>query len=261
MLPDVTLICVSGVNLFHSVYALWASSKNIKFGAVKIISPHELPALPSNIEAELPVGTSLDSIDEYSKYIIYELWRHVDTKYCLVVQADGFVVNPKAWKDEFLDFDYVGAPWPLSETAYIDPFGVHQRVGNGGFSLRSRKLLLVPTYSEIPWEVNTGSFYRHQNAGLYSEDGNICVHNRHIFESAGCVWPGLELASSFSIETKITERSEGKTFGFHKRYPTVTDFLRHSIMKLAFGLAWFTNLSLRQSSLRKKIQRNHISPE
>ena len=33
------------------------------------------------------------------------------TPHVLLIQWDGFVVNPSAWSDEFLDFDYVGARW------------------------------------------------------------------------------------------------------------------------------------------------------
>ena len=60
---------------------------------------------------------------------------------------------------DFLKWDYIGAPWPLSYEAFVDPFGRHIRVGNGGFSLRSRKFLEVPTKVEVPWETNNSNFY------------------------------------------------------------------------------------------------------
>jgi hypothetical protein len=50
-----------------------------------------------------------------------------------VIQWDGYVVNAEAWDPAFLDCDYIGAKW-----YWHDP---GTRVGNGGFSLRSRKLL------------------------------------------------------------------------------------------------------------------------
>ena len=51
----------------------------------------------------------------------------------LLIQWDGYVVNPEAWDPAFLGCDYLGAKW------YWHDDGM--RVGNGGFSLRSRRLL------------------------------------------------------------------------------------------------------------------------
>src|ERR1700687_3454326 len=45
------------------------------------------------------------------------------------------LITPAAWREEFLGCDYIGAQWFWHDDA--------MRVGNGGFSLRSRKLLLA----------------------------------------------------------------------------------------------------------------------
>lgn len=73
------------------------------------------------------------SREDYSRFVIKELRTYIDTDYVLLVQWDGFVVNPAAWSDDFLDYDYIGARWPFHHDGLT--------VGNGGFSLRSRKLL------------------------------------------------------------------------------------------------------------------------
>lgn len=216
---SVTLICVTGVNITNSLYALWRSSLDIEFAAVKIVSPNLPSILPAGIIHEKPHKSRLDSIDAYSHYMIYDLWRHVDTDHCLVVQADGYVIEPRLWSEEFLTYDYIGAPWRVSRTAYLDPWGKSIRVGNGGFSLRSRKLLEAPRKIEIPWDVNATDFYNHMNAGLFSEDGNICVHNRHLYEQVGCVWAPLQVAMNFSREQKILEKQPKRSFGFHKKLP------------------------------------------
>jgi hypothetical protein len=135
------------------------------------------------------------------------------------VQADGFVIHPESWTDEFLDYDYIGAPWPLRKDAYVDPFGVHQRVGNGGFSLRSRKLLTVPTRHEVAWDVNESSLYRNFDSGLLHEDGNICVHNRHVYEADGCVFAPVDVAVRFSQEHYVPEARGVTPFGFHRYMP------------------------------------------
>ena len=109
-----------------------------------------------------------------------------------------------------------------SENSYIDPFGNHQRVGNGGFSLRSKKLLDVPKHEHIEWDVNQRNFYKHMNANNFAEDGNICVHNRHIYERCGCKFASVEVAARFAHE-KPTKETEGIIpFGFHYHLPIGT---------------------------------------
>lgn len=216
-LPDVTLVCVSSVKLRRSLAALAISSSRVRFGRSILITHADIGWIPKGIEV---VGIKpLMTIDDYNKFILYSLWAYVETSHCLVVQADGYVLNADCWSDDFLQYDYIGAPWPIRDDAYIDPFGSHQQVGNGGFSLRSKKLLSVPTNVDVPWEVNRGSFFQHMNAGLYSEDGNICVHNRYLFEANGCQFAPVEVAGRFSRELPVPPFTQKRTFGYHKRSP------------------------------------------
>lgn len=80
-------------------------------------------------------------IREYSRFVLQDLHTYIETSHVLIVQADGFVLNPGLWNPGWLDYDYVGAPWPetLRVGKYVIPLA--NRVGNGGFSLRSRRLL------------------------------------------------------------------------------------------------------------------------
>ena len=229
-----TLICVSGIKIEDALFALKTCADQIAFAAVKLIGVSEPSTLPEGIAFEKAENSQLDSIDEYSHYVLYDLWRHVETDHCLVVQADGYILNPDSWTDEFLDYDYIGAPWFISDSAYIDPFGKHQQVGNGGFSLRSKKLLTTPSRVDIPWDVNASDFYKHMGAGLLSEDGNICVHNRHLFEADGCRFAPLEVACKFSIENRLREHRGTKSFGFHKHFPSPLVAWRMAFKKRAF---------------------------
>lgn len=219
-LPDVTLVCVSSVNLPQTYYAFSKSVEKINFGAVKLVT-HEKPVdLPSFIEYEQCY--KIESIDDYSYYMIYNLGNHISTSHCLVIQADGFVLNPEMWQDSWLDYDYIGAPWEYNENAYVTPFGEHVRVGNGGFSLRSKRLLDVPKHHYVEFNVNQGDFYKHMNANNFAEDGNICVHNRHIYEKAGCVFAPVEVAARFAHEKQLPETQGIRPFGFHYHLPPGT---------------------------------------
>lgn len=235
-LSEVTLVGITSIDYENTFYALWRSKLQADFGAIKLISPVRPLDLPNWIVFEETHNSKLNSIDSYSHYCLYDLWRHIDTKYCLIVHADGYILNRKSWSANFLDWDYIGAPWRETPNAYIDPFGTSQRVGNGGFSLRSQRVLTTPLRIQIPWDVNTGDFYRHMNANNFAEDGNICVHNKHLFEMDGVKFAPLEVALSFSVEQKVPEFDGRKTFGFHKTLPSIKEKVKDKIYRVIFKL-------------------------
>jgi hypothetical protein len=124
------------------------------------------------------------------------LWRDVPfrvaTSHYLTVQWDGWAVNSSAWTDEFLDYDYIGAPWPWLPTLCV---------GNGGFSLRSVKL---------------GRFLAEhclQYPESEPEDAVLCRLYQASLESNGFRWAPVELARQFSFE--YGEPAPGGSFGFH----------------------------------------------
>ena len=82
----------------------------------------------------------IQSIDEYNELVLAEAWRHVDTDFVQIIQWDGHVINSQAFNPQFLEFDYIGAIWPHHKV---------RRVGNGGFSLRSKKLMTA-VHSLLP---------------------------------------------------------------------------------------------------------------
>ncbi|MBX9777542.1 MAG: hypothetical protein K2Y71_24440 [Xanthobacteraceae bacterium] len=60
----------------------------------------------------------------------------------LMVQWDGYVIDACAWRDEFRQYDYIGARWPWLNDGMT--------VGNGGFSLRSRKFMSAMMSERFP---------------------------------------------------------------------------------------------------------------
>jgi hypothetical protein len=225
-LPDVTLVSIDTTsNLDGTLRALYTSMSGIKYGSVKLITTEDqIEKYQSQLEGEgivleVPVSEIKD-YNDYNYYVVYNLGNHIDTSHCLLVQPDGFVLFPEKWDNTWLEYDYIGAPWAYVEDAYIDPFGNHHRVGNGGFSLRSKKFLDVPTKVEVPWETNNSDFYwMPEGVVNYHEDGNVCVHNRHIFIEQGCKYAPVEVAVRFSQETRVPECEKITPFGFHYRLP------------------------------------------
>ncbi len=204
-LNNVTLVSVTSVNVDRTIKALRYSMKDISFGDVilltdKNVSPEDIKTI--KIEP-------LDYIG-YSKFIVYELYKYINTDFVLIIQDDGFIINPNKWTDEFLKYDYIGAPFPIpSETdmiSYRNPFGELMRVGNGGFSLRSKKLLSLASEIGLIWK----SYF-----GYYNEDGFFAVHNKHIYEINGCVYAPIDIAAKFSHEKETPETKGIIPFGFH----------------------------------------------
>lgn len=202
-LNNITLVSVAGIRVNESLKAIKYSCKQINFHSVKLFTHEDI--FDSNVET---IKIPKLNYEQYNHFILYELHKYIDSEFVLIIQDDGFVINPTSWKDEFLNYDYIGAPFALPQDnfSYLDSRGNLVRVGNGGFSLRSKKLLKVASKLNLPWK----SYF-----GFYNEDGFIVCHNRHIYEEQGCVIAPLEIAKYFSHEAQIPELEGIIPFGFH----------------------------------------------
>ena len=132
-LPNVTLLCADTANHALALRALERSAERVRFARIALLTDR-LPAgvtAPAGIEVvAIPI---LRSRDDYSQLMIKGLREHVATSHVLVVQWDGYVLNPDAWDPAFLATDFIGAKWFWHRDGHT--------VGNGGFSMRSRRLL------------------------------------------------------------------------------------------------------------------------
>jgi predicted nucleotidyltransferase len=201
-LPNVTLLGIDCVNIERLVSAMDVSESGIEFGAVKLLT-----SLPTEDKRKVEIP-HIGSIEEFSRFCIEDLHKYVDTDYVLLVQYDGFILNPESWTDEFLKYNYIGAPWFVAEWSVRD-FGFPVDllgtliVGNGGFSLRSKKFL--ETSARLAQEGRIPK--------MNPEDVAMCVWYRSEFEKEGIKFAPPEIASQFSIEG--TDHTYNKQFGFH----------------------------------------------
>ncbi len=204
-LPQVTLVAVSSVRIEQTIKALEYSSKDIEFGSIKLISDIE----PSNLSNKISFNKieKINNIDEWNYAIIYKLPTYIETDFCILIHDNGFIVNPNSWKDEFLKYDYIGAPWPLpvDDYSYRDINNNLIRVGNS-VSLRSKKLLNIPLKYNLEWKL----FH-----GYTNEDGFICCNYRHKYLEKGCKFADIDIAKYFSHESVIPEIRGIKPFAFH----------------------------------------------
>lgn len=193
-LPDVTLISVDCNHVHEALAAADISTREILFGSVKILSSM---ASKDDRIVKIPPLTSKQM---YNQFMVKQLADYISTKYLLIIQGDGYVLNWKAWSDEFYQYDYIGATWWYKD---------NMNVGNGGFSFRSRRLHEI--LQSDPNIVNT-----------YPEDHQICrVYRPYLEEKYGIRFATEEVANKFAIEAygltgeASTGRKYGGQFGFH----------------------------------------------
>lgn len=188
-LPSVTLCAAASVNVDATLAAMRASMEAVDFAECLLFTDHR--QIRSDEAIRIIPAERFKSSGDYSEFMIRKLGDFITTPHCLVVQWDGFVLDADRWNQRFLQFDYVGAPWPQ--------FDDHRDVGNGGFSLRSRRLLKACQDERFRLEG--------------PEDVAICRANRPFLEEEhGIRFADRDTAKIFSYERT---RPSQPTFGFH----------------------------------------------
>jgi len=182
-LNNVTLVCIDDYNIQRAYQALRFCIKEITFNSVKLFTSEKDHI--SSYPIEKVIIHSINDKNQYSEFIIKELFNYINTEYVLIIQWDGFIVNHLAWNDKFFNYDYIGAPWKDDNV-----------VGNGGFSLRSKKLLKL--ISELDYDKT-------------NEDVFICRTNRDLLTKFGIKFAPVDIAYKFSIENEEYQGS----FGWH----------------------------------------------
>lgn len=135
---------------------------------------------------------NITSKQQYSEFVLKELGKHIATDHFIMVQHDGMPLDSTKWTEDFLKYDYIGAPWPWMPE--------NQQVGNGGFSLRSRRLADLCLDIHLVIDPKKG------------EDELIGQVYRPWFESQGIQYAPNKLAWQFSAENPP---GRYPSYGFH----------------------------------------------
>jgi hypothetical protein len=142
--------------------------------------------------------------DKVSSGLFYytEAATRIKTSHALLMEWDAGLNDPAMWDDRFLDYDYIGAPWP--SLAHARAHG-SMNVGNGGFMLQSKRLI--------------DFVYRNRDRFPVTTDMHISCHFRPAIEAEGNFkWAPADVAGRFAFEgwdgiPKLTTRP--KSFGYH----------------------------------------------
>lgn len=192
-LPEVTLCCVDCVYYEPAANALSASLARCAFGRALFLSDQDCAVQGVDF---VPIER-IASREAYSNFMIHGLHEHIPGGHALVIQYDGFVLNPGAWDAEFLGYDYIGPAVRFADG---------RAGGIGGFSLRSRKLLAA--LRDDP-QVRQYDALR----DAFPEDIAICCTYRDLLETRyGIQFAPGDLADRFGAEAIAPTT---RTFGFH----------------------------------------------
>jgi hypothetical protein len=186
-LTDVALCAPDSVNVPLTAKALNLSTARCEFGDAILLSDVAVKGSFRHV----PIDRL--SRDAYQVFVLKKLPLIVKAPFVLLIQWDGYVLDPTCWLPEFRQYDYIGAKWAWHKDGLT--------VGNGGFSLRSQKLLEAVA---LP---------RFEISKIINEDDYICRVHRSVLESEyGIRFAPETIADRFSYERSVPNRP---TFGFH----------------------------------------------
>lgn len=195
-LPNVDLIIIDCIREHDALEILEHCSNMINFGGLKLFTDKKVKC---NFADIIQIET-IDTIQKYSDFCL-KLNNYIDNDFVLTIQRDGFILNPNLWDNNYLCFDYIGAPWRN--------FGQYSNdIGNGGFSLRSKYFL---EYSASFKSTN----------GL-PEDYFLNEINFDKAKKFDINYPDLNIALKFSVENFVPKVKNKlnlhNSFGFHGRH-------------------------------------------
>lgn len=196
MQNSLSIVLIGTNNYEMSNFSIENTIKNIEFDEIITFSDKVI-----HDKATLIKINKIKSIKDYSYFCLKCLNPFIRTSHVLIIQYDGFAANKSYWNNNFFDYDYIGAPWIGQRWDKVEE---NLCVGNGGFSLRSKKLLEALTSNKI-------NLNDHITLGV-NEDYIICSEYRKFLEDNSNIrFAPKNIASNFSNECQTRNSS----FGFH----------------------------------------------
>ena len=186
-LPSVTLLCVETRDPDLAHWAIERCLMGVNFARVVLLT--NLDRVSKQKQGiDYFQAPPIKTTKEYSDLLLSDLTPYIVGSHVLIIQWDSFIIHPHLWSDAYLNYDYIGPVWPHhSETP----------VGNGGFSLRSKRLIDVIQ--------KPGVIKKHP------EDYCICSDNKHFLAQYGMKIAPVDVAEQFAVERTVWHES----FGFH----------------------------------------------
>jgi len=123
-----TLLIIDCLKYGRAVTSLKKSMEKCSFDRVIFFTDIELEVEGVEVITIAPIKSK----DEYSFFVLKDLFRYITTDFILLQQWDSWILESEEFDDRLYEVDYAGALWPEQDSL---------RNGNGGFSWRSKRLL------------------------------------------------------------------------------------------------------------------------
>jgi hypothetical protein len=213
-LPNVSLVSIESLNPERALRSLAFSKRWLSFAEVVLVTDVGF----KNSKGESILGMAKHHGIKLIHLPLGERHRHefamldnlqfmFDSQFCIYQEWDAVVANPNAWTDDFLLYDYIGAPWPLgsqeerwwvSKQFPVQPgkeapaANLFNNVGNGGFSLRSKRFT-----EEVAKRVDR------TNGHQLCSDAWMCRTLMNELTEQGIKYAPMNVAERFSCENRI----------------------------------------------------------
>lgn len=197
-LSDVTLVMVETREHALARLAIASCLELVEFGDLVIVTDRPAEFYDFNyLRPKIKTVPDWPNKLGWSRSWWYDVPKMVSTSHTLNIQWDSWVWCAYLWRDEFLQYDFIGAPWWYKDG---------KNVGNGGFSLVSTRLkrYLYDHRDRLP-------------CVTHADDDLLCRKYRTQLEHAGFVWAPESVAHDFAFECcRPSETS--RHFGFHAMF-------------------------------------------
>ena len=136
------------------------------------------------------------TINQYSNILTTStFWENLKGSYILLYQEDSIIFKSNI--EDFIRFDYIGAPWPKTQNDNIN------LVGNGGFSLRNKQIMIdiCKKYNPLFYTYNSSTIEYMKSCNLVFPPEDVFFSKCMIDNNIGIVadWDSASLFSSESI--------------------------------------------------------------
>lgn len=209
-LPDVTLVCVETREHEFARMAIDDCLRVADFGDVLVLTDDPIRFMEMDLRKTADVDYRKIGFHKvpdwpdklgWSRSWWFDVPKLLRTRQTLNIQWDSWICDASMWRDDFMRYDYIGAPWWYKDG---------KNVGNGGFSLVSSRLKRYIADRRLQFPCDTSA-----------DDDLLCRKYRPQLELAGFEWAPERVAHDFAFEgctDGTVHREFTKHFGFHAMF-------------------------------------------
>lgn len=200
-LSSVTLVCIDCINADRATRIIEHCKTKADFGEVKLLS-----SIENNSKHWVKIKP-LTSLVMYSVFVLKDLHLYINTSHVLIVQRDGWILNPESFDLNWLQLDYIGGL-----------FMQYDRCGSGGFSLRSKRIMQDVSKTIPDWDGTQDDADKIQSKLCYYEDGILSMSP---FSKKYKI-ATLDQAANFSqAGNRNPKYLREKPFGWHRTWQVI----------------------------------------